>query len=96
MSMTYAFGTDGGPARSTRNWQVETRPPSVATTSAWRSNRCLLEGEADGGVTMGVGAYAPSEQGDLWRRPNDESDLLYYKILTAKDVTPIKVAGSNT
>ena len=90
MSMTYTFGTHGVRVKvDEETGKVKILDYVAAHDVGKAINPMLLEGQVYGGVMMGVG-YALSEQVILEKGENMNPNFRDYKILTAKDVPPIK------
>ncbi|MGD8285459.1 MAG: xanthine dehydrogenase family protein molybdopterin-binding subunit [Desulfobacterales bacterium] len=90
MSMTYTFGTHGVRVKvDEETGRVEILNYVAAHDVGKAINPLLLEGQVYGGVMMGIG-YALTEQVILEKGENMNPNFRDYKILTAKDVVPIK------
>jgi xanthine dehydrogenase molybdenum-binding subunit len=90
MSMTYTFGCHGVRVKVDEETGKVKILDYVAAHDVGRAiNPLLLEGQVYGGVMMGVG-YALSEQVILEKGEVMNPNFRDYKILTAKDVVPIR------
>ena len=90
MSMTYTFGTHGVRVNVDEETGKVRILQYVAAHDVGKAiNPLLLEGQVYGGVMMGVG-YALTEQVISDKGQNMNPNFRDYKILTAKDVVPIK------
>ncbi len=90
MSMTYTFGTHGVRVKvDEETGKVKILQYVAAHDVGKAINPLLLEGQVYGGVMMGVG-YALTEQVISEKGQNMNPNFRDYKILTAKDVVPIK------
>jgi xanthine dehydrogenase molybdenum-binding subunit len=90
MSMTYTFGTHGVRVKvDEETGKVKILQYVAAHDVGKAINPLLLEGQVYGGVMMGIG-YALTEQVISEKGQNMNPNFRDYKILTAKDVVPIK------
>lgn len=89
-SMTYTFGTHGVRVRVDEETGKVTVLDYVAAHDVGRAiNPMLLDGQVYGGVMMGLG-YALTEQVILEKGEMANPNFRDYKMLTAKDVVPIR------
>jgi xanthine dehydrogenase molybdenum-binding subunit len=90
MSMTYTFGTHGVRVKvDEETGKIKILQYVAAHDVGKAINPLLLEGQVYGGVMMGVG-YTLTEQVISEKGQNMNPNFRDYKILTAKDVVPIK------
>ena len=90
MSMTYTFGTHGVRVKvDEETGKIKIMQYVAAHDVGKAINPMLLEGQVYGGVMMGIG-YALTEQVLSEKGQNMNPNFRDYKILTAKDVVPIK------
>jgi len=96
ISVTYGFGTQGAEVEvDTETGQVKILKVIIANDVGRAINPMLLEGQIEGGLSMGIG-YALLEKLVLENGEVMNPSFLDYKIPTVKDMPPVEIVFIET
>jgi len=91
ISVTYGFGTQGAEVEvDTETGQVRIVKMVIANDVGRAINPVLVEGQLEGGLSMGIG-YALMEELVVEKGEVKNPNFLDYKLPTAKDMPPTEI-----